>query len=175
MFGKTVAQYLGFQKVLLVLIVLAFLVRLTLSLAGTPNSAAKWISVTVVLLAGIVYYGVAVHTRGFGSYKQLYPLVLFQSVLGEGLVALAIVLAIFTGRDNIYTAPEYSGGGDGKNWLHVRDGSGAEGTNDLTVTTSTKVKVGDLVLVTGVLKTDRDFGGGYKYSLIVEDANVAVE
>jgi hypothetical protein len=63
----------------------------------------------------------------------------------------------------------------GKNWLHLRDGSGAEGTNDLTVTTATKVKVGDLVLVTGVLKTDRDFGGGYKYSLIVEDANVTVE
>jgi hypothetical protein len=44
---------------------------------------------------------------------------LFQGLLGEGLVALAIVLAIFTGQDNIYTAPEYSGGGDGKNWVHV--------------------------------------------------------
>ena len=119
MFGKTVAQYLGFQKVVLVLIVLAFLVRLALSLSGTPNATAKWISVTVVLLLGVLYYGVAVHTRGFGSYKQLYPLVLFQSVLGEGLVALAVALAIVTGRDNIYTAPEYSGGGDGKNWLHV--------------------------------------------------------
>jgi hypothetical protein len=119
MFGKTVAQYLGFQKVVLILIVLAFLVRLALSLAGTPNSVAKWISVTVVLLAGVVYYGVAVYTSGFGSYKQLYPLVLFQSLLGEGLVALAIVLAILTRTDNIYTAPEYSGGGDGKNWLHV--------------------------------------------------------
>jgi len=119
MFGKTLTQYLGFQKVVLVLIVLAFLVRLALSLAGTPNSVAKWISVTVVLLAGVVYYGVAVYTSGFGSYKQLSPLVLFQSLLGEGLVALAIVLAILTGTDNIYTAPEYSGGGDGKNWLHV--------------------------------------------------------
>ena len=119
MFGKTVAQYLGFQKVVLALIVLAWLVRLTLSLSGTPNATAKWISVTVVLLLGVLYYGVAVHTRGFGSYKQLYPLVLFQSVLGEGLVALAVALAIVTGRDNIYTAPEYSGGGDGKNWLHV--------------------------------------------------------
>jgi len=119
MFGKTVTQYLGFQKVVLILIVLAFLVRLTLSLAGTPNSVAKWISVTVVLLAGVVYYGVAVYTSGFGSYKQLYPLALFQGLLGEGLVALAIVLAIFTGQDNIYTAPEYSGGGDGKNWVHV--------------------------------------------------------
>ncbi len=119
MFGKTVNQYLGFQKVVLALIVLAFLARLTLSLTGTPNSVTKWISVTVVLLAGVVYYGVAVYTSGFGSYKQLYPLVLFQSLLGEGLVALAIVLAILTGTDNIYTAPEYSGGGDGKNWLHV--------------------------------------------------------
>ena len=119
MFGKTVAQYLGFQKVVLALILLAFLVRFTVSLAGAPNSVASWVSVTVVLLAGVVYYGVAVHTSGFGSYKQLYPLALFQSLLGEGLVALAVALAILTGADNIYTAPEYSGGGDGKNWLHV--------------------------------------------------------
>lgn len=119
MFGKTVAQYLGFQKIVLALIVLVFLVRLALSLGGAPNATAKWVSVTVVLLVGVVYYGVAVHTRGFGSYKQLLPLLFFQSLLGEGLVALAIVLAIFTGTDNIYTAPEYSGGGDGKNWLHV--------------------------------------------------------
>jgi hypothetical protein len=119
MFGKTVTQYLGFQKVILALIVLAWLVRLTLSLTGAPNASAKWISVTAVLLCGVLYYGVTVHTQGFGSYKQLYPLVLFQSLVGEGLVALAIVLAILTGRDNIYTAPEYSGGGDGKNWVHV--------------------------------------------------------
>jgi hypothetical protein len=119
MFGKTVAQYLGFQKVVLALIVLVFLVRLALSLSGTPNATAKWVSVTVVLLFGVVYYGVAVHTRGFGSYKQLLPLLLFQGVLAETLVALAIVLAIVTGTDNIYTAPEYSGGGDGKNWTHV--------------------------------------------------------
>ena len=119
MFGKTVSQYLGFQKVILALIVAAFLVRLALSLSGQPNSVGKWVSVTVVLLAGLVYYGVRVHTSGFGSYKQLYPLVLFQSLVGEGLVALAIVLGILTGTDNIYTAPEYSGGGDGKNWAHV--------------------------------------------------------
>ena len=119
MFGKTVGQYLGFQKVLLGLIVLVFLVRLGMSMAGTPNSVARWVSVTVVMLFGVLYYGVAVHTSGFGSYKQLYPLVLFQSLVGEGLVALAIVLAIVTGTDNIYTAPEYSGGGDGKTWFHV--------------------------------------------------------
>ncbi len=119
MFGKKVGEYLGFQRVVLAVVFLVWLARLVLSLAGAPNATAKWVSVTVVLLIGVVYYGVAVHTRGFGSYKQLYPLALFQSLLGEGLVALTIVMAIFTGRDNIYTAPEYSGGGDGKNWAHV--------------------------------------------------------
>lgn len=63
----------------------------------------------------------------------------------------------------------------GKNWLHLRDGSGAEGTNDLTVTTTATVKVGDLVLVTGKLSADRDFGSGYKYPLIVEDATVVAQ
>src|SRR6266581_3357290 len=72
MLGKTVTQYLGFQKIVLALIVLAWLVRLTLSLAGTPNASAKWVSVTAVLLFGVLCYGVAVHTRGFGSYKHLY-------------------------------------------------------------------------------------------------------
>ncbi len=119
MFGKSVGEYLGFQKVVLAAIFAAWLVRLVLSLAGTPNATTKWVSVTIVMLVGVLYYGVAVHARGFGSYKQLYPLSLFQSLLGEGLVALTIAVAIFTGRDNIYTAPEYSGGGDGKNWTHV--------------------------------------------------------
>jgi hypothetical protein len=119
MFGKTLAEYLRFQRVILALIVAAFVVRLALSMAGVANTTARWISVTVVLLVGMVYYGVAVYRTGFGSYKQLYPLMLIQSIVGEGLVALGIVLAILTGRDNIYTVPEYSGGGDGKTWLHV--------------------------------------------------------
>ena len=119
MFGKSVAEYLRFQRAILALIVLAFVVRLGLSVAGVPSAITWWVSVTGVLLFGILYYGVAVHTKGFGSYKQLYPLMLFQGTLGEGLVALAVAWAILTSRDNIYTAPEYSGGGDGKNWLHV--------------------------------------------------------
>jgi hypothetical protein len=63
----------------------------------------------------------------------------------------------------------------GKNWLHVQDGSGSEGTNDLTVTTDGIAKVGDLVLISGVVSVDRDFGFGYKYPVILEDAKVMVE
>ena len=64
----------------------------------------------------------------------------------------------------------------GKNWLHVRDGSGAEGTNDLTVTTAGAVPaVGDTVLVKGLVSLNKDLGMGYVYDVIVEDAEVTVE
>jgi hypothetical protein len=65
----------------------------------------------------------------------------------------------------------------GKNWLHIRDGSGnpEKQDNDLTVTTSDSAKLGDTVLVTGKLVADKDFGAGYKYTLIIEDAKVKVE
>jgi hypothetical protein len=45
----------------------------------------------------------------------------------------------------------------------------------LTVTTTTSAKVGDTVLVTGVVSTDKDFGAGYKYNVILDDAKVTVE
>jgi len=63
----------------------------------------------------------------------------------------------------------------GKNWIHVQDGTGSAGTNDLTVTTGATAKVGDTVLVKGTLTVDKDFGMGYRYDLIIEDAAVTVE
>jgi hypothetical protein len=64
----------------------------------------------------------------------------------------------------------------GKNWLHLRDGSGAEGTNDITVTTAGAVPaVGDTVLVKGSVSLNKDLGMGYVYDVIVEDAEVTVE
>lgn len=64
----------------------------------------------------------------------------------------------------------------GKNWIHVRDGSGSEGSNDLTVTTTTaQPNVGDTVLITGPLVLNKDFGMGYMYDVIVEDAQVTIE
>ena len=63
----------------------------------------------------------------------------------------------------------------GKNWLHLRDGTGKEPANDLTVTTQAKAKVGDTVLVEGMVTLDKDLGAGYKYDVIIEDAKVKVE
>lgn len=63
----------------------------------------------------------------------------------------------------------------GRNWIHLRDGSGSpEGPdNDITVTTTDTVAKGDVVLVRGKLALDKDFGAGYAYTVILEDAKVA--
>ena len=63
----------------------------------------------------------------------------------------------------------------GKNWLHVRDGTGAEGENDLTVTTAALPEIGDTVLVSGTVALGQDFGMGYQYDILIEDATVEVE
>ncbi|MEZ4648200.1 MAG: nucleotide-binding protein [Candidatus Eisenbacteria bacterium] len=72
---------------------------------------------------------------------------------------------------------KYNGGIMGKNWLHIQDGTGeaAKSTHDLTVTSDASAKVGDIVVVQGVLATDKDFGAGYAYDAIIENAQVSVE
>ncbi len=59
------------------------------------------------------------------------------------------------------------------NWIHLQDGS--EGNNDLTITTAATVGVGDTVVVKGTLEQNQDFGYGYKYDLIIQNAGVTVE
>jgi hypothetical protein len=70
---------------------------------------------------------------------------------------------------------KFNSGIMGKNWIHLRDGSGsdAKGDNDITATTADVAQVGDVVVVTGTVRTDKDFGAGYTYSVIIEDAKVS--
>jgi len=62
----------------------------------------------------------------------------------------------------------------GKNWVHLRDGSGtaAENTHDLVVTTADEAKVGDVVIANGVVTTDVKLGSGYSYDVLVENASL---
>jgi len=70
---------------------------------------------------------------------------------------------------------KFSAGIMGKNWVHIQDGSGQAGSNDLTVTTLAMANTGDTVVISGKLTVDKDFGYGYQYGVIVEDAQVTKE
>jgi hypothetical protein len=107
MFGKSQPEYVAFQKPILILIAAVWAFRLVLSMAGVPVASAQFVSVTGVLVVGALYYGWAVGQKGFGSFKQLYGLNLVQGVFSQTLVALAIVLGMVIGQDNIYTIREF--------------------------------------------------------------------
>jgi hypothetical protein len=119
LFGKRLSEYVAFSKPFLILILVVGIARLALSLGGVPNSMAKWLSINVVGWIGVLYFSVRVRTSGFGSYKQLLPICFLQMVTAQVVIVPAIILAIFTGTDNIYSAPEYWNGSDGKTWTHV--------------------------------------------------------
>lgn len=65
----------------------------------------------------------------------------------------------------------------GTNWIHLQDGTGspADGTHDLTVTTDGAASVGDVITARGVLATDKDFGAGYTYAILLENAELIAE
>ena len=113
MSGKKVKEYVRFERWILILIVVVFALRLGLSLAGVSKAEypvmtrtgiptipkeTEWVSINLVLLVGILYCAIAVQTRGFGTYKHLFPLLLFQTSIAHCLIGMGIILGIVTGH-----------------------------------------------------------------------------
>lgn len=72
---------------------------------------------------------------------------------------------------------KYNPGVMGRNWIHLQDGSGdaASGTHDITVTSMDPAAMNATVTITGTVRLDRNFGAGYTYPLIIEDAKVVAK
>jgi len=56
------------------------------------------------------------------------------------------------------------------NWFHMQDGTEFNGEFDLTVTTTATVQIGDVVTFEGKVSLNKDFGAGYVYAIIIENA-----
>ena len=59
-----------------------------------------------------------------------------------------------------------------RNWIHLQDGTESDGKFDLTITTDQAIVTGDIIIVEGKIAVDKDYGFGYKYDLIMEDAKL---
>lgn len=60
----------------------------------------------------------------------------------------------------------------GRNFVHVQDGTGDVSNNNLVVTSKQTANVGDQVTISGVVAVNRDFGSGYSYPLLIEEASI---
>ena len=115
-FGKPLSEYVAFCKPFLILIPVVGLVKLALSLGGTPNSTTWWVSLTAVTWIALVYYSIRVHTAGFGSYRHLLVICVLLNLTGQVISILGIVIGILTAADNVYV---YALGEHERTWSHV--------------------------------------------------------
>ncbi len=60
----------------------------------------------------------------------------------------------------------------GKNWIHIQDGTSDNDNFDLTITSTDLPNVNDEITVKGKIILNKDFGYGYIYEVIMEDAKV---
>jgi hypothetical protein len=118
-FGKPPSAYVAFSKGVALLILVVGLAKLGLSLAGVSNSATRWLAMNGVYFFGLIYLAVRVHTTKFGTYTHLLPSLLLPSLMLHGVAIAGIVIGMITGQDNVYTAPEYAFGQDGKTPFHL--------------------------------------------------------
>lgn len=70
---------------------------------------------------------------------------------------------------------KYNPGIMGTNWIHIQDGTAFQNDFDLLVTSDTQVQLGQVITAKGKLVTNKDFGSGYTYKVLVENAKVKVE
>ena len=95
------------------------------------------------------------------------------------------VVEIFKKKDKLKNKPvvvsgkvvKVSSGIMKRNWIHIQDGTGNHATanNDLVVTSDAIPLVGDVVTVSGKLETNKDFGAGYNYKVIIEKATITTK
>ncbi|MBW6492202.1 MAG: SH3-like domain-containing protein [Lentimicrobium sp.] len=96
----------------------------------------------------------------------------------EGAVNIA---AIFAGKE-AYAGKtvkirglvvKFNAGIMDKNWVHLQDGTGDDVNYDLTITTLDVLEVGSIATFEGKIEIDKDFGAGYTYEVIMEDAKAS--
>ena len=102
LFGKTLGEYIKFEKAFLLVTIVVGLIRLGLTLSGVPNAVATWFSMTALSLFGVVYLPISVHRRGFGAYKQVFVLLSLQLLASGVIIATGITIAGVTGVSNIF-------------------------------------------------------------------------
>ncbi len=61
------------------------------------------------------------------------------------------------------------------NWIHIQDGTGNDGTHDLLVTSDTVPEVGQTIIAEGKVISDKDFGAGYFYSVLLENSKITIQ
>jgi len=121
-------------------------------------------------IISIVFAGL-IGTLGLASFSASATDVNLKTVAAVNQNKAALAGQTISAQGKVVTV---NNGIMGRNFVHVQDGTGDASSNNLIVTSKQTANVGDQVSISGVVVLNRDFGSGYSYPLLIENASIAV-
>lgn len=106
--GHTFSEHVRLIRPLLLLIALVWFIRFFLTPGATPKAVVDLTSVTAIVSVAVILAVLRIYARDFGGYASVVLSTLLLVVWGQLLVVAAILFSVFSGIENIYTAPEFS-------------------------------------------------------------------
>ena len=82
--------------------------RLILGVCGAPLWCSRVISVTGASAGSLLLAVLLMHVRRFGGYSNVVVASLLLNAWAQVLIVSAIIFSVLIGKENIYTAPEFS-------------------------------------------------------------------
>ena len=67
---------------------------------------------------------------------------------------------------------KYNPGIMSRNWIHIQDGTESSGSYDLLITSKDETSPGEIIVAEGKIVLNKDFGAGYSYTVLLEDAKI---
>ena len=116
--GHGVRDHIRLLAPLFGFVAIVWALRWWLDAAGAPRESVRLFSVTGATSLAILIAVWLIHRRGFGSYPNVVVASLLLVVFEQVVIVVAIVFAVVSGIENVFTAPEFSIVGDDR--YHLR-------------------------------------------------------
>ena len=116
--GRRMREHVRLLLPLFAFLLVVWLLRLLLAAAGASLSVSRVFSVTTASAVAVFLAVLLIHFHGFGGYTNVVTTSLLLNAWSQSLIVIAILVAVVTGTENIYTLPEFSVPGDDP--LHLR-------------------------------------------------------
>lgn len=116
--GRRMREHVRLLRPLFAFVTAVWLLRLLLSGLGVPLPVSRLFSVTTASAIALFLAVLLIYFRGFGGYTNVVATSLLLNAWTQVLIIIAILFAVATGTENVYTLPEFSVPGDDP--MHLR-------------------------------------------------------
>ena len=116
--GHRMREHVRLLLPLFAFLALVWLLRLLLAAFGVSLAVTRIFSVTAASAVAVFLAVLLIHFHGFGGYTNVVTTSLLLNAWSQILIVIAILFAVATGTENVYTLPEFSVMGDDP--MHLR-------------------------------------------------------